>query len=261
MVYLAAAALVVAALSASITRGLTSTTTSTIAPVPTPLPSPVEETNVTVTTVESTAPPALLSEADLLAADPSETARVAAAHAEWFATVFFTLDGSEATATEVAGMLPGGSPIPSQEGHRSFVEWARAIEVEQLDAGRFRVRVVVRAVGAADGDAYQRMPSQAIDVVVEMGSEGATVVDLPSPAPLPARTTPAPWPEGGEVPETILAAALTATGGKAEVLTAAAVGDLYRVVVLVEDLSGATWPLAVWLDESGQPVPAGSRTG
>jgi hypothetical protein len=194
-----------------------------------------------------------------MAVDPERLAATAAVYAEWFVADYFTIDGTEVSAGEVVRSLPEGSPIPDQGASRSFVESAKAFEVEQLTGDRFRVLVVVRYLTASDGSAYQRMPARAVDLVVAVNGEGASIIDLPSPTALPERVATTPWTgSGGDVPEEIIEAALVRSGGSGKVVEASAIGALWRVVILVEDSGGALWPMSVWLDARGEPAPAGS---
>ena len=92
---------------------------------------------------------------------PAETlAAEAAAVAEWLASDFFTIDGGTQIAADLESALPEGSSLPAApSGSRSFVEWARAVSVEESGPGRYDVLVVVRRLGAADGENYRADPT------------------------------------------------------------------------------------------------------
>jgi hypothetical protein len=249
-VTLGAAALVTAAVAAAVARAVGGAP----APPVTTLAAAAPPPSTAITT------PAPRSEAELSAA--ASSAEVSG-YAAVFVADFFTADGTDLPMSSVAGQLPDSAPLPeAPDGSRSFVESAVPVAVEALGDGRHRVTVVVRSLGAAAGEEYVRRPAFAVDVVVDAGPGGPTIVDLPTPAPLPETTqAPAIAMTDDAPPPEILAAARERAGlwGEAgrEPIVAGRVGDRWRVVVVVSDGAGGSWPVAVWLDDTGGIVPAG----
>lgn len=134
-------------------------------PVPTTT-APVSTTPETVapaTTVEVAAapgPPTTWSEADLMAL-PAETIETTAmAVAEWFVVDFFTRD--------------------DPEDDRSFVEWARAWQMEWETPTSARVTVLVRRLGATADEPYHRLGAEAWDVELELDEEDWSVASGPA---------------------------------------------------------------------------------
>jgi hypothetical protein len=194
------------------------------------------------------------SEADLLAFPAEALATEAAALAEWLASDFFTIDGGTQITDDLASAFPAGSALPeAPAGTRSFVEWARAVSVEESAPGRYRILVVVRRLAAAEGESYRRMAP--IGVVIELSwtERGWSVTDLPALAEAPLLLQGPAWSEG-EVPVDIIAAATASTGGA--VLAGMQVGDNWRLVVELVDLTGVSWPLVTWWDGAGNRIPA-----
>ena len=126
---------------------------------------------------------------------PSETlASEAAAMAEWLASDFFTVDGGTEIAHDLGNALPEGSPLPvGPRGSRSFVEWARAISVEEPTPASFDVLVVVRRLGAAEGESYRRMPPIAVLIRLAWTEAGWSVTDLPALADSPPLVQAPAW--------------------------------------------------------------------
>lgn len=188
---------------------------------------------------------------------PGETlAFEAAAVAEWVASDFFTLDGGTEIAHDLGNALPAGSPLPvGLPGSRSFVEWARAVTVEEPTPASFDVLVVVRRLGAAEGESYRRMPPIAVLIRIAWTEAGWSVADLPVLADSPPLVQAAPWSQTA-VPADVVATATAETGG--EVIAGVTVGDLWRLVVQIEDPTGVSWPMVIWTDITGNriPVPA-----
>lgn len=131
--------------------------------------------------VPATAGPVVISEADLYAVEPERLLDQATAHAEWFVAEFFTLDGSEESAQTLASLLPSGIPAPtSEDGARVFVEWVRAVDVEQIGPLRFRVSVLVRSLRADGDEVYVRQAPMMAVVEVEVDETGPRVVLPPT---------------------------------------------------------------------------------
>lgn len=229
-------------------RGVPGTSGSAIASTST-------STSTTSPTTSSSAPnaPAATPEAEL----------AARSHAEWFVADYFTVDGSEVTRRSVADRLPPGVEVPEVDGDaRSFVESVFTTSVEPLGAGRYRVVAVVRALAAGDGVSYRRQPARAVAVVVEVSGRQAAIVDLPRPVPTEVPAGAALDIDAAEAPANVLRAAAREAemwGTPIGEPVAGTVEDIWRVVHVVEDDEGLTWPVASWLDDEGNPTtpPAG----
>jgi hypothetical protein len=197
--------------------------------------------------------PPLYSEADLMADPPDPDERAAVVRAEWFVTDYFTADYEPAGSADVRAALPGSALLPDlpQDGSGgiSYVEWARAFDVAPAAGGAYLVSVAYRALGAPADGAFIRLPVRAVDVMVQVDESGASVVDLPRPAALPAGPEPPPWPEQGVSPpaEIVDRAAVRAAvwGTEPRLVSAAAVTEGWRVVMTVADGVGNRWPLAI----------------
>ena len=275
IIYALAGAVLIAGLTASIVRGggpsaelVATPTTAAPAEASPATVSPTTGANVTTTTLPSS--PASTgssastvdsveghsepwSEADLMAFPSERIASEAAAMAEWLASDFFTVDGGTEIPRDLGHALPEGSPLPvGLPGSRSFVEWARAISVEEPTPGSFDVLVVVRRLGAAEGENYQRMPTIAVLIRLAWTEEGWSVADLPAMADSPLLVQAPSWSEN-EVPQELAAAVTASTGG--EVVAGATVGDGWRLVVQMEDSTGVTWPIVIWTDANGARIP------
>jgi len=193
------------------------------------------------------------SEADLLAFPAEALATEAAALAEWLASDFFTIDGGTQITDDLAGAFPAGSVLPEGPvGTRSFVEWARAVSVEESAPGLYRILVVVRRLAAAEGESYRRMAPIGVVIALSWTEGGWSVTDLPALAEAPLLVQASAWSES-EVPVDIIAAATDSTGGA--VLAGMQVGDNWRLVVQMVDLVGVSWPLVTWWDGTGNRIP------
>ena len=217
------------------------------------------------------ATPEAMSEADLRAvADPTASEgnwrdeSRAASYSEWFVMDFFTRDGTEQT-DELGRWLPGIDRPAGVPGEPlSYVEWVRTLWAEPVADGRWRTVVALRRLVSVDGDAYRRLPTQSVEVVVEMGAGMPSVVDLPRFIPLPEATPGHWWPgEDWETPppavlrtareELLLAQAGTLAGQPA----VSRMGDAWRVEWAVTDSAGISWPVSLWIGPDGVAVPAG----
>lgn len=250
-VYAGAAALVAAALTASLVRnanleGPETTTQLTSTPV-------VSEATVTdpVASGPTTSTTAPYSEADLMAVAPPSLMAEAAGVAEWIASDYFTVDGSGAIADELSSVFPADSILPKPEqGQRSFVEWSRTLSVNEIGPGRYRVLVLVRTLGAAPGEDYQRLAPKAVTLDLAWQPQGWSLVDLPASADLPSLVQMPALPSE-ELPAAVVAAA-SAVGGT--VVGGGRLGSQWRVVVEVADEAGSRWPQVFWFDEQGTRV-------
>lgn len=141
-----------------------------------------------------------VSEADLQATDPDSDAEVARMRAEWFVTDFFTVDGSPATAADVARAFVADASIPPlpQDVHEaddvSFVEWARAYGIEALASDRYLVDVAFRSIHRSGSEAFRRGPVHAVAVTVVVGDGAAALPSCRSPS---SRPSPATSRDGG----------------------------------------------------------------
>ena len=192
-----------------------------------------------------------------MADPPDPGARAAVVRAEWFVTDYFTADLEPDGSAEVRAALPTGAVLPEfpQDGGEgiSYVEWARAFDVEPSGDGDYVVSVAFRTLGAPPGRGFSRQPVRAVSVLVGVSDGGgATVLDLPSPIPLPAGPEPDPWPEEmADPPQDVVdiaAARASAWGIEPRISSAAQVGEVWRVVVTVADDVGNRWPLVVMVE-------------
>lgn len=240
-----------AALTASLIRnadpeGQETITQATSTPV---VPGTMVTDTVASGPTTSTAAP--YSEADLMAVAPPSLKAEAAGVAEWIASDYFTVDGSGAIAGELSSVFPAASFLPKpEEGQRSFVEWSRTLSVDEIGPGRYRVLVLVRTLGAAPGQDYQRLAPKAITLDLQWQPQGWSLVDLPATADLPSMVQMPALPSE-ELPAAVVEAA-SAVGGA--VVGGGRLGSQWRVVVEVADEAGSRWPQVFWFDEQGTRV-------
>lgn len=188
LVIAVAGAVVVGALAFSFMRGQ---------PVSAPTVSPVAEPTVPIApppTAESPATtvgsPLVVAEADLFAVDTDQLSGLAAAHAEWFAIEYLSVDGSEQSRQTLASLLPAGVPLPEvPEGVQVFVDWARARAVTETAPMSYEVEVVVRSLLAQGEGGFTRQPVTRMEVPVVIGEDGLPKVSRPPRLldPLPAQ--------------------------------------------------------------------------
>lgn len=217
--------------------------------------SPVGGPVTTTGAAAATATVAEVTTTVVRAVASEEEALTVRSHAEWFVADYFTVDGSDVTRQSVIDRLPAGAEVPEPTGDgRSFVESVFTTSVEPIGAEQFRVVLVVRSLAAPDGVSYLRQPARAVEVLVELTADGAAIVDLPRPAVLETAVAAELDASDDPAPEAVLEAARveaelwgTPTGDP----IVGRVGDVWRVVNVVEDDQGLTWPVASWLDESG----------
>lgn len=212
--------------------------------------------------------PTVFSEADLMAGeddwaeDDSPGRWQAASYSEWFVLDFFTLDGSDRRAALQRWLDSATFAEPSDA--LSYVEWVRTLQVEPLVDGRWRSVVGVRRLVSSDGVGYTRLPTQAVEVVVDLGTQVPAIVDVPRFVPLPEAAAGQWWMgEPWETPpvEVIRAARDEMTlsqagtmGGEPKVTRT---GEAWRVEWAVVDQAGISWPVSLWIGPEGTPVPAG----
>lgn len=126
---------------------------------------------------EQAPPPLVVSEADLMAVDPTALAELAVAHAEWFAYEYIGFDGSTRSSELLQTMMPADIALPeSPSGNQVWVDWARAMEVRQLSPSLTEVDVVVRSLMAAPGGEFERLPARKVSLVISIDGEGVPAV-------------------------------------------------------------------------------------
>ena len=264
ILYGLAGAILIAGLTASVVGGRGAPTDLVSTPTTTTLAAEVATTQETIveiptTTVSAEATddmgqPRAWSEADLLAFPAETLAAEAAALAEWLASDFFTIDGGTQIIDDLEKVLPQGSALPTApSGSLSFVEWARAVSVQESTPGVYEVLVVVRRLAASDGETYQRIAPIGVVIGLSWTEQGWSVTDLPILTDPPLLVQAPAWPLE-EVPAEIGAAAVAGTGG--DVLGGVRVGEIWRLVVAIVDPTGVSWPVVIWSDEAGIRVPA-----
>jgi hypothetical protein len=224
---------------------------------------PAQATTVSATVPASTAPvaaappaapvapatsaapsaPVLTAEADLYAVHPERAIDRAAAHAEWFVAEYLTVDGSEESRAMLTALLPGGVPLPvAPEGARVFVEWVRAMAVEEIGELSYRVTVLARTLAAPAGGDYVRQPALSVEVDVSTAGPTPAVVMVPVVAlASPGETHQL---QMAEVPDDVGATALQASGGT-EVVGGVQDADGWRVIVMAPGADGVGRPVTV----------------
>jgi hypothetical protein len=257
--YLAAAAVGALVLGILVARAFFSSSSAPSAPAVT-----VAEGETTLGTEAAAAasptPSLLYQEADLMAFTGAPEERAAVARAEWFVTDYFTADLEPSGSADVRSALPSGAALPEMPqdstGSLSYVEWARAFRVEEVGDGGYRVGVVFRALGAPPDRGFYRLAVRAVEVTVEVSTDGGTVVtDLPTPVALPAGPEPEGWSEeSADPPREVSDAALALVAGwgsEPRLVTAQQGEGGWRVVLTLADEVGNRWPVSVWVDDGG----------
>ena len=204
----------------------------TVPPVIAPLPVP------------ATAGPEVISEADLYAIEPARLLDQATAHAEWFVAEFFTLDGSEESTQTLASLLPTGIPAPtSEDDARVFVEWVRAVDVEQIGPLRFRVSVLVRSLRADGDDVYVRQAPMMAVVDVEVDETGPRIMLPPT---IEKAESPEPATTNLEAVPDDIAGVIAQTTGSGEIVGGIRLPDGgWQVVVMAVGPDGVIRPQTV----------------
>jgi hypothetical protein len=212
-----------------------------------------DEMSSTAATVATTM---VMSEADLIAADPAPGIDIdVRARAEWFVTDFFTVDGDPEAGDEIRQAFVSDAvipPLPHDEtdpGGVSFVEWARAYRIETIEPGRFAVDVAFRTVRLAEDGGYRRGPVHAVEIIVVAAGSEVGIADLPNPIVPPRADGLSGWsaPTDPATDDVLAAAAEYAFlfDAEPEVVEANGAADDWRAVVTIGDGSGIRWPLAV----------------
>jgi hypothetical protein len=188
--------------------------------------------------------PIVTAEADLYAIHPERVVDRVAAHAEWFVAEYLTVDGSEQSRATLASLMPAGVPLPSPpEGTRVFVEWVRAVSVEETAPLAYRVTVLVRSLAAEGEGAYVRQAPLEVAVDISLSAEAPQVLMPPEVHPAPAGT--AHELILVPVPDEIGAAALLQSGGSEVIGGAQGADGGWRVVLLAPGPDGVTRPVTV----------------
>ncbi len=201
LIYGVAASLAVMVLAVFVFRQLSSPSASDLVPVvpidvtappvdTTPIPPVVDSAEPVPPTTLLARPEVIdnISEADLMAVDPGATNAVIAATAEWMVLEFFTVDPADGWADRVEAasglQLPDGLvPEASSPTAVSYVEWARTRSVVRTGANTYQATVLVRRMVASDGNSYQRLPIDWIEVELRADRDGSVrAVSLPERA-------------------------------------------------------------------------------
>ena len=241
MVYAVAGAVVLGALAYSFMRNQ-----PMVPPPPEAVATTAPATTVTSnmgTTPSTVASPVVVSEADLYAVDPELLADQAAAHAEWFAVEFVSVDGAETSRELLASLLPEGIPLPeAPEGTQVFVDWAGALSVTQTGSALFDVEILVRSLLSTGESGFVRQSPLVVGIEVSVGDDGRARV---TGAPTLAAVDPASPARGlmAEVPGDLVARVETDYG---TVIGGHQDDDgTWRVVVMSEGNDGVRRPVTV----------------
>ena len=218
--------------------------------------APVETTmaETAAEVVAATTPTAaVLSEADLMAVQPSVAEMAAVARAEWFVTDYFTIDGP--LPEELISAFVNDALLPDLPGSAdadiSYVEWARAFDIRPTATG-YAVSVVFRSLTEEPDGAFARGPVRAVDVLVAVDGGETAIAELPIPILPPVYHTIDGWMESeGEAHDEAIAATLDYAGmfdENAVVVQSGTSGPEWRVVFTIGDRSGNRWPVVMRSD-------------
>lgn len=215
-------------------------TVPSAAPVTTARPNMVSPTTV--------ASPVVVAEADLYAVDPERLVDTAAAHAEWFAVEYFSVDGSDAALDTLSALLPSGVPLPeAPDGTQVFVDWVGTHRVTEVGPLSYEVDVVVRTLVSTAESGFVRQPVRMARIEVGMSGDGTPVVlgapvlvDRPLPVPALAQLQDVP----AEILERV-ADARAVVGG------VPSPDGGWRVVAMIEGIDGVIRPVTVEVPGSG----------
>lgn len=219
-------------------------------PMTTPPPE-VEAIPVTVAAPGSVSPapvgtvasPLVVAEADLYAINPERLIDRVAAHAEWFAVEYFTVDGSEQSRLTLGTLMPAGVPLPeSPLGTQVFVDWVGTQVVSEVAPLAYEVEVVVRSLLSTEETGFVRQPTTILTIEITIGEDGLARVARPPIISTPSAITP-------------LAMALTAVpahiSSEVESLHGPVVGGepladgRWRVVAMVAGADGVQRPATI----------------
>lgn len=159
-----------------------------------------EALEVVTSTTERPEPQLVVSEDQLRGGAPDAGEGLIALRAEWFVTDFFTHDGSEETARSVRNALVPGideaALAPAAAGAddpQTYVEWARAVQVEPSSAGAHSVLVFYRTIESSDAG-FVRLPVRAVRIGIAFSDGVPRVASVMSDVPV---RWPTPDPAGG----------------------------------------------------------------
>lgn len=241
LVYAIAGAVTLGALAYSFTRNQpVSEPAVAVAPVVSTFPATTIASNMD-SPPSTVASPIVVAEADLYAVDPERLIDRAAAHAEWFAMEFTTVDGSDESRRELQGLLPGGIPLPeAPEGTQVYVDWVRATQVTQTGPTSFDVEVLVRSLSSTGEEGFSRRPTEVMWVPVSLDDDGAaSVTSAPRMAGAPSVIT-------HELPLGDVPADVAAEVDAGDIVGGFQGSDGgWNIVVMAEDPSGVRRPLTV----------------
>lgn len=211
---------------------------------PTPLAAPPTVTTLPATTSTTTAPE-LVTEADLMAVDPTRVERQVMVFAETAIAEYF--------AADAGGVWRG---VEFGTVRSTYTERVGAVSVSDLGGGRYRVLVAASVLDAGEDGMFERRPVRGMTVDVDAGAEPLTVIGLPSPASLPfGRYGGAE--DAGVVPTEAVSQAIDRwqpAFGQVEPDSALVVTDQWgrmRVQVVVVDAAGNRWPVSISVTAEG----------
>ncbi len=216
-------------------------------PVAPPIPPPAEAAAVAPPTslappVSTIASPLVVTEADLYAVDPERLIDHVAAHAEWFAVEYFSVDGSDESRATLAGLLPVGVPVPeAPAGTQVFVDWVGVRSIAETAPLTYQVEVLVRSLVSHQDGAFARQPARLATVEVLVGADGTPRVA--SPPTVSVMSPPTPHPMGLLAVPAHVVDQLTTIG---DVIGGVQLADgRWRVVVMTEGPDGVRRPTTI----------------
>ena len=217
-----------------------------------PVETGMAETGAEVVAATTTTA-AVLSEADLMAVQPSVAEMAAVARAEWFVTDYFTIDGP--LPEELISAFVNDALLPDLPGSAdadiSYVEWARAFDIRPTATG-YAVSVVFRSLTEEPDGTFVRGPVRAVNVLVAVDGGETAIAELPIPILPPVYHTIEGWMESeGEAHDEAIAATLDYAGmfdENAVIVQSGTSGPEWRVVFTIGDRSGNRWPVVMRSD-------------
>ena len=192
--------------------------------------------------VSTVASPLVVTEADLYAVDPERLIDHVAAHAEWFAVEYFSVDGSDESHATLGGLLPVGVPMPeAPAGTQVFVDWVGVRSIAETAPLTYQVEVLVRSLMSHQDGAFVRQPARLATVEVLVGPDGTPRVG--SPPTVSVMSAPTPHPMGLLAVPAHVVAQLTTIG---DVIGGVQLADgRWKVVVMTQGLDGVRRPTTI----------------
>lgn len=214
--------------------------------VATTIPSAPTPTVTTATTQVRFAAPSVYSEADLMALVPGDDDLQMRMAAEAFVHSYFS--GEESLGELI------GSPAASV-GHVSYVEWARAYQIETDDTGGYSVSVGFQLVVGPIGGPFNRLPVRSVAIRLRSESEGVVPHGLPVllvDRPFGDRAVLRDLVDVTDIPRDLVRSAVEAASswGDAQAVTGRLEGDIWTVLVEVAGAAGGHWTVAVEIESS-----------